>query len=64
MYINALSYAIGCYITQMQYLQGKSTSLKIEVLIRYNFILLKGPKRNYGTYKCKLLGIITFARKY
>ena len=64
MYINALSYAIGCYITQMQYLQGKSTSLKIEVLIRYNFILFKGLKCNYETYKRELLGIITFACKY
>ena len=63
-YINALSYAIRCYITQMQYLQGKFTSRKIEVLIRYNFILLKGLKRNYRTYKRKLLRIITFARKY
>jgi hypothetical protein len=63
-YIDALSYTIRCYITQMQYLQGKFISCKIEVLIWYDFILLKGLKRNYGTYKRKLLRIIIFARKY
>jgi hypothetical protein len=64
MYTDASSYAIGCYITQMQYPQGKSTGRKIEVPIRYDFILLKGPERNYRTYKRELLGMITFARKY
>jgi hypothetical protein len=64
MYTDAFGYAIRCYITQMQYLQGKSISRKIEVFIRYNSILLKGLERNYRTYKRKLLRIITFARKY
>ena len=64
MYIDTSSYAIRCYITQIQYPQGKFISYKIEVLIRYNFILLKGAKRNYGTYKRELLRIITFACKY
>ena len=64
MYTDASGYAIGCYITQMQYPQGEATSRKIEVPIRYNSILFKGPKRNYRTYKRELLRIITFARKY
>jgi RNase H-like domain found in reverse transcriptase/Integrase zinc binding domain/Integrase core domain len=64
MHTDASGYAIGCYITQMQYQDGKDSGRKIEVPILYDSVLLKAPERNYGTYKRELLAIITFARKY